>query len=102
MFELSVKAYAKDHKSANIKLMDGSSERPLRKLLGDIANHLMQGNPEVQKAIKPAFVELSNSKGILSVDSLNQLVHHPHHSITTPELCVVFHRVFPLLQAMNP
>jgi hypothetical protein len=102
MFELSVKAYAKDHKSANIKLMDGSSERPLRKLLGDIANHMMQGNPEVQKAVKPAFVELSNSKSILSVDSLNQLVHHPNHSITTAELCVVFHRVFPLLQAMNP
>lgn len=103
MFEISVKAYSKDHLSANIKLMDGNKERPLKKLLGEVVNHLTQNgaNKEIAKAVGPALSELGKKDGILSVESLNQLVHNPSHTITEPEICSTFHKVFPLLQAMN-
>ena len=47
------------------------------------------------------MVELGKPEGILSVTSMNQLVHNPTFSITSGDISSMFGNVFPLLFAMN-
>jgi hypothetical protein len=104
MFEISAKAYIKDHTAAGIKLNkpDGK-ERPLRDVLTDVIAHLTQNgrNLEMDKFLHGAQTELTKRKGVLSIDSLNQLIHNLDFTISETDLCCVFANVFPLLQAMN-
>ncbi len=106
MFELSAKAYAKDHPVAGIKIKksDGTTDRPLIDVLRDVADHLtekrLKTNP-LTKTLHGAMAELANEKGFLSIISLNQLVHNPTFIVTEKDICPVFARVFPLLEEMN-
>ena len=81
---------------------DGT-ERTLENVLRDIAKHLAKGSTDkdMTKALHGAMAELGKKEGVLSVTSMNQLVHNTVFSVTTSDVCTVFSNVFPLLKAMN-
>jgi len=107
MFEISAKAYCANHSKAGIATSkpDGR-DRPLVELLKEIHGHLItkpdgKKDTAVQRRLHGALAELTGHDGILSVTSMNQLVHNPHFSVTPSEISIHFDRVFPLLEAMN-
>jgi len=105
MFEISAKAYCKDHASSggpSITKKDGQ-EKHLADLLRDITKHLTGNNTdrEMTKALHGAIAELASRDSFLSVTSMNQLVHNPKFSVTPSHVATIFGNVFPLLEAMN-
>ena len=58
-------------------------------------------DPIVLKRLKGALTDLKNPDGILSVNSMNQLVHNPNFSVDGQHIAIVFHNIFPLLEALN-
>ena len=53
------------------------------------------------KELHGAMAELATQDGILSVTSLNQLVHNPKFTVDETHISSLFGNIFPLLQAMN-
>jgi hypothetical protein len=105
MFEISAKAYCDDHHSSGGPAMtkaDGKDKR-LVEVLRDITNHLTKNKKDVAmtKALHGAMTELAKSEGLLSVTSMNQLVHNPKFSVDETHICTLFANVFSLLEAMN-
>lgn len=108
MFEISAKAYCDDHKASggpSATKADGS-DRKLVDVLRDVTNHMV--NPAGQKPdqamlkiLHGAMTELAQQDGLLSVTSMNQLVHNPTFSVTAGDISTIFGRIFPLLEAMN-
>lgn len=105
MFEISAKAYCHDHSTAGGPkcVKANGDDRSLVDVLRDITNHLTQNDTDKQmkKALHGAMTELGKSESILSVTSMNQLVHNTKFSIKEPHICILFHNIFPLLEAMN-
>jgi hypothetical protein len=105
MFELSAKAYCDDYAADGLAYTDKKTGRDIEliKVLRKVADHLTDnGNDKtVERRLKGALAELDNPNGFLSVHSMNQLIHHPSFSVDGPHISVVFHNVFPLLEAMN-
>lgn len=105
LIELSGKAYCVDHKKnggPDPKRKDGS-DKFLADLLRDIVNHLTNNGAHKAKVkiLHGPMTELAKKDGLLSVTSMNQLVHHPTFSVSPPDICVLFGSVFPLLEEMN-
>ncbi|TAG09093.1 MAG: hypothetical protein EAZ42_08130 [Verrucomicrobia bacterium] len=105
LFELSAKAYCVDHKSGggpDPKKKDGS-DKSLADLLRDIVNYLTNNSADKAKVkvLHGPMTELAKKDGLLSVTSMNQLVHHPSFSVSPPDICILFGNVFPLLEEMN-
>jgi hypothetical protein len=105
MFEISAKAYCEDHKNQggpSVVKSDGS-DRKLVEVLRDITSHITKNKKDkvVTKELHGAMTELATSEGLLSVTSMNQLVHNPSFSVTETDICKLFGNVFPLLEAMN-
>lgn len=105
LFEISAKAYCDDHKAAGgpSALDQNNKDRPLKDLLGDITKHLTAGGTDTarKKQLHGAMTELAKPTGILSVTSMNQLVHNPNFSVVPGDVAVLFGNVLPLLQEMN-
>jgi hypothetical protein len=105
MFEISAKAYCKDHENdGGLSFSEKNGrEKYLVDVLKAIYKHLtMDGKDrEVTRMLHGANMEMTNPNRILSVTSMNQLVHSTSFSLTPKEICTVFHRIFPLLDAMN-
>jgi hypothetical protein len=107
MFELSARAYMKDH-ALSLKKVDkkgNAKDKTLAEQLNEITKHLVGSGAAKDKAMEKALYgassDLSNPTGILSVTSLNQLVHNQSFSTTPHHIATMFGNVFPLLQAMN-
>ena len=105
MFELSAKAYCADHASAggpSVTKPNGQDKK-LVDILRDITKHVTgnKTDKEKVKSLHGAMTELGKSEGLLSVTSMNQLVHNPHFSVGTADIAVLFGNVFPLLEEMN-
>lgn len=102
MFEISAKAYCADHSIITTR-RGSTQEKTLAELLKEIKNHLTDNNSDTAKvrAIHGAYTEVNKPEGILSVTSMNQLVHHPSFSVIPSDICILFSNVFPLLKAMN-
>jgi len=105
LFELSAKAYCADHKTKggpDPKRKDGS-DKSLADLLRDIVKHLTNNGADKAKVkvLHGPMTELAKKDGLLSVTSMNQLVHHPYFSVSPPDICILFGNVFPLLEEMN-
>jgi hypothetical protein len=105
MFEISVKAYCADHTSTGgpSTTKANGQDRHLVEVLRDVTKH-MTGNKsdkEKVKALHGAMTEIGESEGILSVTSMNQLVHNPRFSVAPADIALLFGNVFPLLEAMN-
>jgi hypothetical protein len=105
MFEISAKAYCDDHmKQGGPKyLKKDGNEKSLGDILREVAQHLTQNGvgKAMQKRLHGATAELTKTSGILSVTSMNQLIHNPKFSITEHEICSMFGNIFPLLEEMN-
>jgi hypothetical protein len=105
MFEISAKAYCVDHASSGgpSATKAGGEDRTLVDILRDVTSHLTKNNTDKQmtKTLHGAMTEIAKSEGILSVTSLNQLVHSPKFSVNETHICSMFGNVFPLLDAMN-
>lgn len=104
LFELSAKAYCADHKKDGLSLKkpDGS-DKTLAAVLRDITKHLTSNGADKEKLklLHGPMTELAKADGILSVTSMNQLVHNPSFSVSPPDISIVFWNIFPLLQEMN-
>lgn len=105
IFEISAKAYCEDHKSSggpSTTKSDGS-DLPLAQLLRDIVTHLHKNKQDkvMLKFLHGSITELASHDGLLSVTSMNHLVHNPKFGLKPSEISLVFHRVFPLLDKMN-
>lgn len=105
MFEISAKAYAEDHKGSGgptLKKLSGD-DKPLAELLRDITKHLTNNKTDkaMLKLLHGAITELASKDSLLSVTSMNQLVHNPSFSVSATDVATRFAKVFPLLDAMN-
>ncbi len=105
MFEISAKAYCSDHESTGGPALKktGGSDRALADVLRDITKHLTKDktDKEMVRALHGAMTELGKTEGLLSVTSMNQLVHNPKFSVAPSDVALLFGNVFPLLEAMN-
>lgn len=101
MFELSAKAYA--HVYGLSVITPKGYNKDLVELLREITNHMTNNMQDrvMMKALHGALTELAKKDGVLSVTSMNQLVHNPSFAITAGDICVLFGNIFPLLDAMN-
>ena len=69
----------------------------------DIQKHITKNNSDKEKTkeLHGAITELAKPEGLLSVTSMNQLVHNPSFSIQANDISILFGNVFPLLEEMN-
>lgn len=112
LFELSAKAYCADHQAnGGPSATDPSHNNQDKKLidvLREVANHMIVGHPPgrpnqaIQRDLHGPLTELANHAGLLSVTSMNQLIHNPQFTVDAQHVARVFNQVFPLLQRMNP
>lgn len=104
MFEISARAYCDDYKITVKKVLNNKTyDKSLAELLKDVTNHLTTNktNKSFVKTLHGAYTELSKKDGILSVTSMNQLVHHETFSALPSDVCRLFGNIYPLLEAMN-
>jgi hypothetical protein len=105
MFEISAKAYCNDHTSTGGPAMVKSDgmDRSLVDVLRDIVTYLTKNSTDKAKikVLHGAMTEIGKSEGILSVTSMNQLVHNPRFSIVPGDIATVFNNILPLLEEMN-
>lgn len=105
MFEISAKAYCKDHARTGgpVPTKPSGEDKKLVDLLREITIYMTANgsNKAMNKLLHGAMTELARSVGILSVTSMNQLIHNTRFSIHVRDICVLFGNVFPLLEEMN-
>lgn len=110
MYEISAKAYCEDHASDQNapKAVDSqNNDKKLVIVLRDIYNYMIavpgSNKPDqaMQKLLHGALTALASSESILSVTSMNQLVHNPRFSVRASDISVMFHNIYPLLEALN-
>ncbi len=103
MFEISAKAYCTDHKTAGLSATNNGIDRKLIDVLRDVTRNLTKNSSDqaMLRVLHGSLTELAKPQGILSVTSMNQLVHNPTFSQQPQDIAVLFGNVFPLLEAMN-
>ncbi len=104
MFEISAKAYCKDHSIQTKKA--GGEDKKIAALLLEISKHMVDQTPAPDKRAKEqelhgATAEITKPTGLLSVTSMNQLIHSTTFSISPPDISTLFYVIYPLLEAMN-
>ena len=72
-------------------------------ILREVTDHLTDRGQDkaMKRALHGAMTELGKSEGLLSVTSMNQLVHSPSFLVGTTDICILFGNIYPLLEAMN-
>lgn len=106
MFEISAKAYCDDHSKIaggpTAKKPDGS-DKTLASVLIDIITHLTQNKKDMHmvRVLHGPGTEIARHDGILSITSMNQLVHNPTFIIQSSDIPTLFSNIFPLLDHMN-
>ena len=105
MFEVSAKAYCNDHAATGgpKTVEPNGRDRELVKVLKEVVQHLSTNKTDkaMTRALHGAITELANPESVLSVTSMNQLVHNPRYVINGANVCHLFANVFPLLEEMN-
>jgi hypothetical protein len=99
MFEISGKAYFTDHSLSTSK--PSGKDKTLLDILTEAKNHIIAANPGMVRPLHGAITELSRSAGLLSVTSMNQLVHNASFSVVAADVCSLFNNIYPLLEALN-
>lgn len=108
MFEISAKAYCDDHKAnggPSATKVDGQ-DRKLVDILRDITTYMttlpnQKRDTAKLKLLHGALTELAKSESILSVTSMNNLVHNAKFAVTEGDISTMFGNIFPLLEEMN-
>lgn len=104
IFEISAKAYADDHQIPTATVKNNKSyDKSLSDLLDEIISKLTNNGTDqaMKRKIHGAKTELKRSDGILSMTSMNQLVHNPRYSIAPNDIYHLVGNVFPLLEVIN-
>jgi hypothetical protein len=104
MFEISANIYSTQNGIPKAITKNGKTvQNTLQQQLNAVTLHLTSNNTNtgMVKTLHGANSELSKSTGLLSVTSMNQLVHHPSFSIAPHDIFTLFNNVYPLLEAMN-
>ena len=101
MVEISAKAYCTDNGLSMTK--SGGKEKTLVEILRAAAHHLTKSQSDMAmvKALHGAMTELGKGDGLLSVTSMNQLVHNPRFLVNPSDIAILFGNVFPIVEAMN-
>lgn len=105
IFEISAKIYS-DENSQNgcpkLTRPDGR-DKQLTDGLRDIVNYMTSNSTDTAKIklLHGAMTEIAKPDGMLSVTSLNQLVHNPRFSIQPNDICILFWNLFPLLEEFH-
>lgn len=101
IFEISAKAYCSEHKLSTKQ--NNGKDKNLSALLSTVTSHLTDSNTNkgMVKTLHGALTEISNPNRILSVTSMNQLVHNQTFSVQQGDICTLFSNIYPLLEAMN-
>lgn len=104
LFETSAKAYCQDHENEGLTMQkpDGSDKKMVT-VLNEIIAHMENHIPDRSRksALHGARTELTKPEGILSVKSMNELIHNPSFSTSGSDIATVFNNIFPLLEEMN-
>lgn len=104
-FEISAKAYANDNgiRIEKTNKKGDIQNKTLVELLREIVSHLTNNGKKkgMEKELHGALTEITKQEGILSVTSMNQLIHGTTFSIPASDICTIFGNIFPLLEAMN-
>ncbi|MBI9036741.1 MAG: hypothetical protein JEY97_01290 [Bacteroidales bacterium] len=103
-FEISANIYCKENSIPIAETKNGKTkQKTLRQLLSAVTTHLTVNNSNqgMVKTLHGANSELSKPTGLLSVTSMNQLVHNPKFSIAPHDIFTLFNNIYPLLEAMN-
>lgn len=100
MFEVSAKSFCAER---GIRTRENNRDRSLLDLLKSVVKHITDNHSDMDKErrLYGAIQELNNPTGILSVVSMNQLIHNSQVIAKPSSIAVVFHHVFPLLEEMN-
>ncbi|HVX00842.1 MAG TPA: hypothetical protein VHA52_10470 [Candidatus Babeliaceae bacterium] len=106
MFEISSKTYCTENKIPTFKLDSNNKkvDKKLIDLLKEARKHLIStaGVPkDIEHKLHGAISELSKPEGLLSVTSMNQLVHNTSFSTNGQNIASIFGNVFPLLEMIN-
>jgi hypothetical protein len=99
LFEISVKAYFTDN-NLSLRKSDGN-QKSLLDMLKEAKTHITARNSGMVRSLHGAITELGRPAGLLSVTSMNQLVHNPAFSIREGDICSLFGNIYPLLEALN-
>lgn len=103
-FEIAAKAYCSDNQANGCPSAThaNGNDRQLLDILNDVYAHLTNNGKDKARVrvLHGATTELGKASGILSVTSLNQLIHSPGFSVQPGDVCIMFGNVVPLLEAM--
>lgn len=101
MIEISARAYCMDNSLSMTK--PGGKDKTLVEILRTAAHNLTnnQSDKLMVKTLHGAMTELAKADGLLSVASMNQLVHNARFSVTPSDIATLFGNVFPMVEAMN-
>jgi hypothetical protein len=103
MFEISAKVYCDEQSPVISTIKPNGKEKTLAEILSAVTTHLTGNGADkvLVKILHGAQTELTKPDGILSVTSMNQLVHNQRFSVTAGDISSVFGNIFSLLEAMN-
>jgi hypothetical protein len=105
MFEISARVYCDEHgPSCGLTFTNNQGkEKSLAAVLDDITKHLTQNGSDKNKIkeLHGANARINKPDSLLSVTSMNQLIHNPNFSISPSEISTLFNNIFPLLREMN-
>lgn len=109
MFEISAKEYCNDNSMPTSVTRTNrggqtiTNEKTLLTLLQEITARLTSNSTDQNRVrlLHGASTELARRDGLLSVTTMNQLVHNPSFSITAGDISTLFGNVYPLLELMN-
>lgn len=106
MFEISAKVYCDDHKGkagAPTATKAGGEDKRLVDLLKEVIHHMTNGSTDaiMKKVLHGAMADLAQPDGLLSVTSMNQLVHNKSFVMSEKPICRLFFNIFPLLEKLN-
>lgn len=105
MFEISAKLYCEDNKNVTgaPKTTKNGNDRNLKDILDEICKFQVGTPPDKtkQKQLHSAMVVLGNPNSILSVTSMNQLIHNPVFVTDAASIGKLFGNVSTLLLSMN-
>jgi len=107
MFEISAKLYIeRNRKRSQLRTHDeDGKELSLKDKLNQVIKHMVKFNPRdddmLKKRLYSAQSVINDKFSILSVRSLNELVHNTHFITSADHIRSVLHNVMPLLEEMN-
>jgi Ca2+-binding EF-hand superfamily protein len=107
MIEISLKAFSEDPVNMNpFKTFDYNNkgkviDHKLKDIINDACTYFEKKDAANIKKLQGAKTELNGSATILSVTSMNQIVHNPNFSLRSTDICKAFHNIFPLIELLN-